>query len=194
MNIEITARHVNANDEIKEHVRERMERALRAVDDVTSVHVILDHERARSTVECVVHGRNLSAAVHADGEDFFAAADRCGDKLRHQLDHHLGRRRDKRRRAPGLAQVEAELAAAELAAATEEDTEEAVLAPPAPRDGILRIGIESLDRLSLVEARERLEDDDARPFLVFRDATSQALCVLWRTDGDRLALTEIGAA
>ena len=115
MNIDITARHAQLTDRLRDHATERLAHALRYAEAVTSAHVIFDHERTRSIAEIVVRGRHLSAVVVADGDDPFLALDRCAEKLRHQLDHHVGRHKDRRRRAASVKAAAAELAA--LAAA-----------------------------------------------------------------------------
>lgn len=200
MHIDITARHDALNDALRSHVTERFGHALRLSDDVTTVHVILNLECTRHSAEVVVHGRNLAAAVHADGEDHFIAVDRCADKLRHQLEHHLGRRRDKRRRNPGLAAVEAEVAAAAMAAeidaraeAPEGPEPATAAAATAPVPEILRTVPTNLAPRTLEDARKELESSRLE-FLVFRDSTTNQVCVIYRRGGGQLGLIETGAA
>ena len=202
MNIDITARHDTLNDDLRDHATDRFEHALRLADDVVSVHVILDSERMRHSAEVVVHGRNLSAAVHADGDDHFLAIDRCADKLRHQLEHHLGRRRDKRRRNPGLAAAEAEVAARLAVTAAEE--EDAAAPARANGDGesepdgpglppIQKMTAAALKRLSLEAARVELAASGAH-FVVYKDTASQHVSVLYRMRDGQRGLIETGAA
>jgi putative sigma-54 modulation protein len=201
MHIDITARHDTLTDALRTHVTERFGHALRLADDVTTVHVILNLERTRHSAEVVVHGRNLAAAVHADGEDHFVAVDRCADKLRHQLEHHLGKRRDKRRRNPGLAAMEAEVAAAALAAsldaptpsATEPSDTAAAPAPAASIDDIVRTRLTNLAPRTVEDVRVELESS-GREFLVFRDAQSEQVSVLYRRGNGQFGLIETGAA
>ena len=145
---------------------------------------------ARHTAEVIVHGRRLSAAVHADGDDAFIAIDRCADKLRHQLDHHLGRQRDKRRRGPGLSALEVEVAA--MASAQAADL------PPEPEGAepafeVVRSGAAELKAMTLDEACAEI-DYKNREFLVFRDSATLNVAVLYRRNDGKLGLIETGAA
>jgi len=186
--LEITSRHDSVNEPVKQHVRERLDGVFRHVDDVISVHVVLDVEKLRHLAEIVLHARNLTAAVHAETGDMYASIDRCVDKLKHQLEHQLGRRRTKRRRSGPLA--EAELAAmAQAAEALDGDEAEATTGPN-------RVQKQSplLLALTIDEAQANLSGDDSRLFLVFREAESNQVQVLYKRDAGGFGLIQTGAA
>ena len=184
MNFEITGRHEHVSDAVKDYVRDRLDHALRHADDVTSVHVILDHEKARHIAEVIVHGRRLSMTVHADSDDVHAAIDRCAEKLKHQLEHHHGRMRDRRRRGPSLKEAEAAALAAEAAAAAGAHASEEL------ETRIITMSSGDLDPMTVEDARMELENGN-KDFLVFREATSELVQVLfWRPDG-HMGLIEI---
>lgn len=212
MNVEITARHASVSSQVKDHVHDRLEQVLRHAGSITSIHVILDAEKARQMAEFIVHGRNLSATVHAESDDMWTSIDRCAEKLRHQLEHLNGRHRVKRRRSGSLSAAEAELAARAEAAARE-DADAAMepkekrkaardaaraLANPAPRlpaivdDGIVREPRRELRTLSAKDARTQYEGDGSEP-VVFRDAKTGRVSVLFRRRDGRLALIDAGA-
>ena len=207
MNIDITARHDHLTDKLWEHATERLAHALRHAESITSAHVILDHERTRSIAEIVVRGRNLAAVVMADGDDHFVALDRCADKLRHQIDHHVGRHKDRRRRAASLRANEVELAA--IASLDEQDVRagkparsKAVPLPvhlmpeaaaPAAAPDVVRTQAANLPALSLEAAFSSLDDSDLE-FLVYRDPVSSRVSVLYRRVAGQVGLIETGAA
>jgi len=182
MNVEITARHASVSDDVKQHAREKIEQVLKHADKLTSVHVILDAERERQTAEIIVHGRNLSATVHADSTDLWTSIDRCAVKLRHQLDHHEGRRREKRRRQPGLKQAEAELVARSTAVEVGEE---------APRIHDLPVGdINPMSTSAACRALGKAPQD----YLVYRDDETDSICVLLRRGDGSFGLIETGEA
>ena len=215
MNIDITARHAQLTDRLRDHATERLAHALRYAEAVTSAHVIFDHERTRSIAEIVVRGRHLSAVVVADGDDPFLAMDRCAEKLRHQLDHHVGRHKDRRRRAASVKVAAAELAALAAAGAVGlSSVPESVFAEPATpvmsaeeeahqaaherehddaAPDVVRTHVESLPLLSLDAACASLHDSRLE-FLVFRESGTSRVNVLYRRADGQVGLVETGAA
>jgi putative sigma-54 modulation protein len=198
MIIDITSRHVSVTDDIKEHAERRLGQILRHVGELVSAHVVLDEEKERSTAEMVVHGRHLTAAVHAEAGDFRTAIDRATAKIRHQLERHhsrtLGRRRvgrrhvarDEAREAAELAAVEAATSAARAARRRAKDDE--TLAPK-----VVRLSIRKLKSLTVDQAAaEVTRGDDG--FLVFRNSDSDRIGVLYRRGDGNLSLVEAGTA
>ena len=61
MSIEITLRHITANEELKDYARDRAEKILLQFPKVDSVHVILDMQRHLFQAEFVVHQKGLTA-------------------------------------------------------------------------------------------------------------------------------------
>ena len=193
MIIEITGRHISINEALKEHAREKLDHVLRHHDKIVSAHVILDVEKTRHTAEMIVHGRNLSATVHADSDDLHAAIDRCADKLRHHLEHHHGKRRDKRRRADALATAEAAAIAEGLAAGILPPAAAAEpVKPKRPAPRVVRAAPMHAEPMTVDEAAHELEDGDLE-FLVFRDAETEMVNVLFRQRDGVIGLIETGA-
>ena len=200
MIIDITGRHVSVSDTLKDHAREKLEHVLRHHDKVVSAHVILDVEKTRHVAEMIVFGRNLSATVHAESDDLYTSIDRCAEKLRHHLEHHHGRRRDKRRRGEDIAENEAAAIAQGLAlglpaippsagAAIEEEDEEA--RPAGPR--VVVTTSQAVKPMSVEDAALEFEDE-RRECLVFRDASTERVHVLYRRADGTLGLVETGVA
>ncbi len=188
MNVEITARHAPVSKSIKEHVEQKLQHALKQVDTVTSVHVVLDAEKARQMAEFIVRGKNLAVTVHAESDDMRRSIDRCAEKLRHQLEHLLGRRHTRRRRADPLSRIEAELAARAAIAPEPEPEPE----PKVARPRVVRVRARRVKVMSLDVARGAL-DAGRSEALIFRDEDSDRVHVLFRrADGD-YGLVDAGA-
>jgi putative sigma-54 modulation protein len=182
MNFEITARHASVSEDVKRHAREKVEQVLKHADGLTSVHVILDAERERQMAEIIVHGRNLSATVHADSTDIWTSIDRCALKLKHQLDHHEGRQREKRRRQPGLAQQEAELVARSTILEVADEL---------PR--LVRLPIGDVRPMSAEAARHQLQNSELE-YVVFLHEEANFVCVMVRRTDGSFGLIETGEA
>jgi len=61
MSIEVTLRHITANDELKTYAQNRAERILLQFPKVDSIHVILDMQRHLFEAEFIVHQKGLTA-------------------------------------------------------------------------------------------------------------------------------------
>ena len=89
MQINLTGRHVDITDSMRDYVNTKFERLERHFDNVTNVHVILSVEKLRQKAEATMHvagGADVFAdAVH---EDMYAAIDNLTDKLDRQIKKH----------------------------------------------------------------------------------------------------------
>jgi putative sigma-54 modulation protein len=114
MQIEITGRHVDVTDAIKEYARRKIQAALGEIKVVESVHVILDIQKFNQIAEVVVQGKHH---MHLDAKevsrDLYASIDLVSDKIEKQVrrvhdkivtTHHTG---------PKLGELEAGKAEAE---------------------------------------------------------------------------------
>ncbi len=88
-NIQITGRHVEVTQAIRDYVVDKFERIERHFDHITNVHVILEVEKKDHKAEATVH-----AAGHADlfaqakEKNMYAAIDLLVDKLDRQIIKH----------------------------------------------------------------------------------------------------------
>lgn len=97
MQVIISARHTNLDDEVREHVEEQFQKLTRFEPRVSRSEVTLWEEGSACIVEAVlsIDGR---APIHATAESdvFRSATDRLVDKLAKQLKRVRARRRDHR--------------------------------------------------------------------------------------------------
>lgn len=183
MNVEITSRHARVGKQIKDHASDRIEQVLRHADGITSVHCVLDSEKGRHRAEIVVHGRGLATAVHAESDDMWASIDACAEKLRHQLEHRAGKRKERKRKGEKLSQFDAEMAArAALVEMEQPEVEE-------PR--VIRGRAKRAKTLTLAEARAEM-DDSAAEHVLYRDAKNDRVFVLYRRRDGQLGLVDTG--
>ena len=86
MLVEITGRHVDVTDTIKDYARRKIENAVQDFRAVESIHVILDVQKFRHIAEVVVQGRqHLRLEASESSEDMYASIDLVTDKIAKQL-------------------------------------------------------------------------------------------------------------
>jgi putative sigma-54 modulation protein len=182
MIIEITGRHGSITEGLKQHAKDRLDQALRHAPDLVSAHVILDSEKQRQMAEIIVGGPGLHATVHAESEDAYTSIDRCAEKLRHQLEKHHGKRKDRRRRGHSHEdRAEAERAAIENELARQ--AEEEAVAPPEPvRANVVLRSLDYAEAYALLPATDE-------GLVAYTDSASSRTCILFqREDGTPVVL------
>ena len=105
MDIQLTCRHCELSDGIRDYVAKKTERVLRHFDGVHDVEMVFSAEGAKTKVEMIVGTvRSQRCVAVASHEDMFAAVDLVADKMDHQvkkLKSKLRERHGPPPRAPG---------------------------------------------------------------------------------------------
>ncbi len=116
MEIEITARHVDVTDLVKDHARKRLDKIAGEFPRIETMHMILDVEKYRHMAEIVVQGRKmLRLEAREVSSDMYASIDAAADKIEKRLRRKTDIRKSKKSRAgrlPGEAVEPAEEEAA----------------------------------------------------------------------------------
>lgn len=183
MSVECTGRNIEVTSRLKELARRQTQQLERRLGGPATVRVVLSQEKHRFGAEVIAsHRRRRWKAQEETAGDPRAAVTLAFEKIDAQAKKDLGRRRDlKHRGTPGGPIRGTRIAAGEPA----EAGGEAEAASPATvrivRSGHQRLPIKPM---SAEEAGLRLESS-RQEFLVFRDATSERISVLYkRRDGD----------
>ncbi len=169
MRINVTFRHVDSSDALREYAEQRLKKLKKYIDGPMDVNVVLSVEKFRNTAEVVISGDGVRAAAKEVQEDMKAAIDLVSDKIEKQLKRYREKLRSKRGAAQGSQQ--ASMPVAEEAAAAVDPGEVIVT--------------EKMDikPMSVEEAVAQLQVLD-RDFLVFTNAdTNQVNVVYWRKEG-----------
>ena len=204
MRVDLTGRHVEISPGLRRLVERKLQKVHRQVNSAgVSATVVVTKEKMQNVVEL---------SLHARGEQFMHAVAKSGawetamttvvSKLLHQLEKTKGIWQERKRRGPAARSVKTprpERRAQARAAAPV--TAEAVAAEPLvpsaraatrlkerPRR-VLRAQRYSLKPMTVDEAAVELEGQKNR-FLVFRDAGTDSVNVLYRRDDGQLALIE----
>ena len=88
MQVNLTGRHVELTDSLRNYVLSKFERIERHFDHITNVNVILDVEKLRQKAEASFHISGHDIYADAEHEDMYAAIDSLVDKLDRQLLKH----------------------------------------------------------------------------------------------------------
>jgi putative sigma-54 modulation protein len=114
MQINITGRHVDVTEAIKDYARRKIEKAVEEFRAVESVHVILDIQKINFIAEVVVQGKHH---LHLDAKDvshdLYASIDLVADKIVKQLRKNHDKIVTSHQSGPKLGELEADRAGAE---------------------------------------------------------------------------------
>ena len=96
MQINISGRHVEVTDSMKEYVTHKVERLTHHHDRITRTHVILSVDKLIQKAEATIHVSGKDVFAEASNEDLYAAIDALVDKLDRQLIKHKEKMRSHR--------------------------------------------------------------------------------------------------
>jgi len=100
LNIQLTCRHCDVSDDVRDYAEKKTERLLRHFNGVHNVEMILSEEGGKPTVELVVSVvRGQHCVAKESAEDFTAAVDVVVDKLVRQLQKVKGKLRERHGRS-----------------------------------------------------------------------------------------------
>jgi putative sigma-54 modulation protein len=192
MRLELTGRHVTITPVVRKAVEQRLARMARMLNDsLVSVQVVITRERFRTHVDMTLHARG-DHFLHgeATGRNLPVALGEATEKLEHQAQKLKSKWTERKRRAHSAAKAgsaaprpeRAPRATGSGAAAAGSDAE-------AGQIRIVRARRYEVKPMSVDEAAlEVVAGSDA--FLVFRNARTDTINVLFRRPDGHLGLIE----
>jgi putative sigma-54 modulation protein len=100
MQLNITFRHLDASDALKEYARDKVDRVKKYLDRAGEAHVVLSLERHLHHADITIHAGSFVLRGREKSEDMYASLDLAMDKIERQLrrykeklKHHHGRER-----------------------------------------------------------------------------------------------------
>ncbi len=169
MRINVTFRHLDASDALREYVEQRFKKIKKYVDGPMDIDVVLSVEKFRQAVQVVISGDGVRAAAREEQNEMRTAIDLVSDKIEKQLKKYKGKIHNKRGAAPLPRPSSLE-------------------APPPlgiEEEGFHVINTEKMlsKPMAVEEAVAQLQVLD-QDFMMFTNAETDAVNVLyWRTDG-----------
>ena len=172
MKVSITGKHLQVRQGMKTYIQERLEKLRRFFDAVDVAHIVLKTEKYLNTAEVSLNGKRLHLFAEGSSEEnLYVAIDRAVDRIENQIKRQTEKiKGHNQRRIPGLKE--------KAMAAVRESAE-----PSVQR--------ETFDSkpMSLDEACMQLEVE-SRNFLVFQNAQSELINVIYRKKNGSYGLIE----
>ena len=175
MKFEYTGRHVEVTPAIRRHVEEHFGKLGQLFDDsTTSAHIIIEVEKNRHVGEVLLHWREHTLTARDVNADMYQALSRAISKIEKQAIKLKKKIIDRKQSAQPLSSL------APDNSAVEDDDDDA-----APETGrIISARRYAVKPMTPEEAVIRL-GEDANQFILFRDANTDRLSVLYkRKDGN----------
>jgi putative sigma-54 modulation protein len=177
MKIEFTGRRTEVSVELRRLAERKLEKLGRVLPGITRAHVILIVDRHGQTAEISVHSRHLDLVARETTADLGASVGAVVDKLTRQAQRQVGRRRERPR--PGTRTAAPGKDAAPLARAGAEPRGVRVIRSRRPSSKPMTVDEAAAEMLVREEG-----------FLVFRDARTERVQVLYRRKDGNLGLIE----
>jgi putative sigma-54 modulation protein len=178
MKIEFTGRQTEISREVRRLAERKLEKVARVLPGMTRAHVILTADKHRQIAEVSAHSRNLDLSAVEESTHPRLSVSNAMDKLLRQAQ----RQRQKRRGRKGASSARRLAPAAPSSPGTAGDGEAST-----PR--VIRNRRRAVKPMTLDEATLEMEAR-AEGVLVFRDAVSERMRVLYRREDGNLGLIE----
>ena len=180
MKIEFTGRQTEVPEALRDLAARKLEKLSKTLRGLTRVHVMLAVDKHRQIAEVTAHSKHLTVSAQEESTDFGASLAAAFEKLTRQAQRHIGRLRQKKRGGAARTAVRATRARGDGLAAV-------AVAEAAPR--VIRARRLPLKPMTVDEAALEVGD---RPegFLVFRDARTERVSVLYRRKDGNLGLID----
>ncbi len=194
MRISVTFRHMEATDALREHAEKRVRRVAKYVHRPIDAHVILSVVKRRHIAEVVLNADRTTMTAKEETGDLYSAIDLASDKLEHRARKHTEKITNHK--------VSPRSRRAQI------DAPEAMLLREPPEASGLRMDVLRADSfgrrkgpevmhskrlpvkpMSVEEAVMQM-DLMSNEFLVFRNAASDALAVVYRRKDGHYGLIE----
>ena len=185
MAILFTGRKAHLTPDLKEFTESKLGKLDRVLEDISDVHVILKLEKHRHLAEIVVKSRSATLTAKADATEFHDSIGLCVERLLAQAKRHQGRLTTRRRGRGAWTGPQRAVPAAEAAEGAEIISGDGGAA-------LVRMGRVALRPMSLEEALQRARDS-RHPLVVFRDADSSQVSVIFKRPDGQFGLVETEA-
>ena len=176
MKIEFTGRNFTISPAIRKHTQEHFTKLEPVLNGSTKTHVILSVEKHhRHVAEIVVHWKDHEFTSNADTTDMYASVAQAVKRLQHQVQKLKSKIIDRKHHAVATKLV------------APRPVPDSV--PPAPAPRIIRSRRYAIKPMTPEEAM-LLVADVSEQFLVFRDAETERIGVLYKRKDGNFGLIE----
>lgn len=192
MQISYTFRNLDASDFIKEYAREKVERVNKYLDRASEAHVVYTLERHNHICDITIHAGAFSMRGREKSEDMYASVDLAMDKIERQLKRYKEKLKHHKGGAHHhLAELE-QIKVKHTAFSVPEEQEAQSKAAAAPEHRVIKTN-EFLAKPMTVDEAVMQMDLINNDFLVFTNATTRDVNVVYRRKDGHYGLIEAGA-
>jgi len=178
MQLSVTFRHMEPSDALKEYAQEKISRVKKYLDSPVEAHVVMSVEKFRHTADVTITSDGFKINGQEETGDMYSAIDMVVDKLERQVKRL--RQKNKNRKPKNRTRgKEVEAAPADSETVAETDVPDQTI-------HIRQVFVKPMD---LDEAVMQLEIS-LEHFLVFTDAATEKINVLYRRDDGDYDLIE----
>jgi putative sigma-54 modulation protein len=176
MQVAVTFRNTGSESWFKDYVTERLNRLQKYIDKPVEAHVVLSVEKFRNVAEINIMAKGINLVGKEEAKDMQLAIDNVIDKIERQIKKHKEKSREHKSNASRAEEMGGLRAGS----------------PVFEEDSRLRV-VETrkivLKPMSLEEAIIEMEGTRNR-FVIYRDANSENISVVYRRDDGNFALLE----
>ncbi|HXB53622.1 MAG TPA: ribosome-associated translation inhibitor RaiA [Vicinamibacteria bacterium] len=173
MRIEFTGRHAEVPPEIKRLAERKLAKLARVLPSgIIRAHVIVTTDKHRQIAEVSVHSKHLDLTAEEASSDLGASLSTVIDKLTRRAQHQVGKWRTRKRAGPDRTRLRPP------------EEQPAELGPRVIRSRRFPLKPMTLDEAALEVGHS------PEGFLVFRDAATERVSVLYKRKDGNLGLIE----
>jgi len=180
MQITVTFRHVEPTAALRAYAEEKLERVKKYLRRPIDAHVILSVSKERHVAEITLNADHQTMFAQEETHDLYSAIDLALDKLEHQVQKLNAKRKHHKGAPRGGVPEPSEVTTSVLAAVDGEGPPAVILTEKVPAKP-----------MSIEEAVEQL-GASRDEFLVFTNASSESVAVLYRRRDGNYGLIEPG--
>ncbi len=177
MNLNITFRHAEPSDALKQYAAEKIQRLHKYFDGIVDGHIVLTAEKIRHLAEVTIHANGTRIHAKEESTDFYSAVDNVVDKVERQLKRY----KEKIKRHKPIRAREARAIQERVLAFVPAEGGEAGEEPTSPR--VIQTEHYTSQPLSVEDAVMEMDLTD-RSFLVFMDEDGHVKVLYRRDDGN----------
>ena len=96
MQIAVTFRHIEPNEEVKDYVKEKVEKLEKYLENPREVHVVVSSEKFRQIAEITIISDGVTLNSQGRDSDLHAAIDQMVDKMERQVRERRGKGKRKK--------------------------------------------------------------------------------------------------
>jgi len=175
MDINVTFRHTEPIESLKTYAEEKIAKLDKYLDSPAEAHIVLTVEKFRHQADITLSVNGTRIKAFEETGDMYSAIDQVTDKVEKQLKRHLSKIRDRRSEGAREETLVAE-GESDTASAMEEESiievEKLEAKPMDPEEAAMQLGFSNQE------------------FMVFRNAKTNEINVLYRRNDGNLGLIE----